>query len=147
MSSFTPFLSDSYRSHTRCRHDRVERLCLCHSFNLGQNSFHFDAEACLRNRYRTRQRLCYHFSNHKPQRFRERSDILGLVTDLGDSVAPGQIGLNRHARRDVSAPGLQPQHDRGRRDGEKRAGASQQLISTVHLIKVNVHLFLGEQGR
>ena len=147
MSSFTPFLSDSYRSHTRCRHDRVERLCLCHSFNLGQNSFHFDAEACLRNRYRTRQRLWYHFSNHIPRRFRERSDTLGLVTALGDSVASGQIGLNRRARRDVSAPGLQPQHVCGRSAGEKRARASQQPISTVHLLKVNVHLFLGEYGR
>ena len=144
MSSLTPFLSESYRSHARRRHDRVERLYFCRNLNLGQNSSHCDAETCLRNRYRTRQRLCYHFSNHIPQRFCERSDILGLVTALGDSVALGQIELNRRARRHVSASGLQPQHDRERSDGEKRARVSQQPISTVHLIKVNVHLFLGE---
>ena len=82
-----------------------------------------------------------------PQRFRERSDILGLATAHGDSIASVQIGLNRRARRNVSAPGLQPQHDRGRRDGEKRVRVSQQPISTVRLLKVNVHLLLGKQGR
>ena len=84
--------------------------------------------------------------SHTPTLLRAR-DILGLAAAPGDSVAPGQIGLNRRARRHVSAPGLQPQHDRGRRDGEKRVKVSQQPISTVHLIKVNVHLFLGEYGR
>ena len=120
MSSFTPFLSESYRSHTRRRHDRVERLCLCHSFNLGQNSSYCDAEACLRNRYRTRQRLWYHFSNHTPRRFRERVTYWALKQPLAINIAPRQIGLNRSVRCHVSAPGLQPQHDRGRCGGEKR---------------------------